>query len=99
MESDLDKVQDHKIDEDFLDLIIKNYRHMASVFLDYIGMKDKICSDEQCSTLDGTLLVLIHLLVVKYSTYGLLNLWLTQPMAFREKYGDQIKSSFLQNLV
>ena len=54
-------------------------------------MKDKICSDEQCSTLDGTLLVLIHLLVVKYSTYGLLS--------FREKYGDQIKSSFLQNLV
>ena len=31
MESDLDKVQDHKIDEDFLDLIVKNYRHMKRV--------------------------------------------------------------------
>ena len=31
MENDLDKVQDHKIDEDFLDLIVKNYRHMKRV--------------------------------------------------------------------
>ena len=54
-------------------------------------MKKRICSDENCSNLDGTLLVMIHLLVVKYSTYGLLS--------FREKYGDQIKSSFVQNLV
>ena len=32
MENDiLDKDQDHKIDQDFLDLIVKNYRHMKRV--------------------------------------------------------------------
>ena len=31
MENDLDKDQDHKIDQDFLDLIVKNYRHIKRV--------------------------------------------------------------------
>ena len=31
MENDLDKDQDHKVDQDFLDLIVKNYRHMKRV--------------------------------------------------------------------
>ena len=31
MKNDLDKDQDHKIDQDFLDLIVKNYRHMKRV--------------------------------------------------------------------
>ena len=56
-----------------------------------LGIKDRICSDELCSNLDGTLLVMIHLLLAKYSTYGFLS--------FREYYGDQIKSTFIKNVI
>ena len=41
MENDiLDKDQDHKIDQDFLDLIVKNYRHMRRVEIDIYITRD-----------------------------------------------------------
>ena len=42
MENDiLDKDQDHKIDQDFLDLIVKNYRHMKRVEIDIYITRDR----------------------------------------------------------
>ena len=58
-----------------------NYRKVATVLLDFIGMKDFLCSDDTCSNLDGTLLFLIHILTMKIFTYSV--------MYYKERYSQR----------
>ena len=49
--------------------IFDNYRLMASRVLSAFGLREYVCGDdEQCSVLDGTALMIIHLLLVKSFT-------------------------------
>ena len=52
----------------FVREIFDNYRTIASAILNVFGCREKICADEKCSNLDGTALMIIHLLLIKFLT-------------------------------
>merc|ERR1719419_1100512 len=70
--------------EHFFIRVSDNYRKVATVLLDFIGMKDFLCSDDTCSNLDGTLLFLIHILTMKIFTYSV--------MYYKERYSQRVNS-------
>ena len=61
--------QDKEMESGLIKSIFDNYRLMGSRVLSVLGLREYVCGDdEQCSTLDGTALMIIHLLLVKSLT-------------------------------
>ena len=52
----------------FVREIFDNYRSIASAILNAFGCRERFCADEKCSNLDGTALMIIHLLFIKILT-------------------------------
>merc|ERR1712142_465445 len=69
---------------DFFRRIADNYRTIASVILDIIGVKEMVCEDENCSNLDGTALALIHVMAMKILTYTYL--------FYKERYSHTVNN-------
>ena len=64
--------------------IFDNYRAMAGAILNAFGCRQTFCADEKCSNLDGTALMIIHLLFIKILT-GLALHW------YKNDYTDKTK--------
>jgi len=82
---DCQKIQSNP--EHFFIRVSDNYRKVATVLLDFTGMKDFLCSDDTCSNLDGTLLFLIHILTMKIFTYSIMY------------YKESCRSKFSENRI